>query len=172
MLLVDHHQPEPLELHVLLDQRVGPDDDVRGAVPGLLKRVRPRGAPQPPDEEDDGHPERVQEPAQREVVLPREDLGRGHQRALSSSTGAPEECARRDDRLSGSDIPLEQAVHRVRPGQIPGDLVDGAVLRLREGERQALVESGNKVAGVPVPHRPRFRLRARFLAEEQQLEEE
>src|SRR5680860_1423189 len=54
VLLVDHHQPEVGELHVLLEQGMGADHDARLAAGSLGQRLPAAGGVQRPGQQ--GHP--------------------------------------------------------------------------------------------------------------------
>ena len=45
------------------------------------------------------------------IVLSREDFSRDHQRALIPIFADRQECQDRDDRLAGTNVSLDQAVH-------------------------------------------------------------
>ena len=57
------------------------------------------------------------------VVLGGEHLGRGEQRGLPAGVDHLEHRPQRDQRLAGADLALQQPVHRVRLGQVGGDLL-------------------------------------------------
>ena len=59
----------------------------------------------------------------RAVVLLREHLGRCQQRRLAAGVDDAQHRPERDQRLAGADLALEQPVHRVRLGEVVGDLL-------------------------------------------------
>ena len=172
MLLVHHYEAEPVEFHLLFDQRVRADDDIRPAVPRRLERLLPGGAREPAHQEDHGQSEGLQEVVQGQVVLARQDLGGRHQGALGASPHALQQRGGGDQGLAGPDVSLEQAIHRMGPAQVRGDLGDDAALSLRERKRQAGMEPGHELGRVPVVDRPRLGLPCGLLAEQQQFEQE
>ena len=82
-----------------------------------------------------------------------EGFRRRHQRALALVLDRAQEGVQRDDRLPGTDVALEQPLHRRRLGEIEVDLGDRAFLMLGERER--------KHAAVPLDQLPRLRQRRR-----------
>ena len=110
----------------------------------------------------------AQQRGDRSVVLLREHLGGRQQRRLPAGVDGPQHRAQGHDRLAGSDLALEQPVHRVRLGQVVLDL--GADLALARGELegQPLVERRQKrpvTAGAR--HRPHGPDRAPASAQDQ-----
>ena len=158
MLLVDHHRAEVLELDALLDQRVGADGQVDRTLgqPGLhLGPLLPgdpvgqQGHPQRPVAEDRprvGHGQVAEQLGDARVVLLGQDLGGRHQRALVPALDGIEQRRHGHDRLAAAHVALQQAVHRVRAGQVALDLGDGPLLRPRQGEGQPLVEPSHQLA--------------------------
>ena len=69
-------------------------------------------------------------------VLLGEHLGRRHQRALVAALHGDEHRADRHEGLARADVALQQAVHRVRPGEVVLDLADRPPLRAGELVRQ------------------------------------
>ncbi len=59
----------------------------------------------------------------RAQVLLGEHLGGREQRRLTARVDDPQHRAERDQGLAGADLALQQAVHRVRLGQVGGDLL-------------------------------------------------
>ena len=73
-------------------------------------------------------------------MLTGQDLGRGHQGALPAIGRAQIQGQKCQDRLAGSHIALQPAVHEPGTCQIPADLVPGLFLSLRQDKGQALRE--------------------------------
>ena len=59
------------------------------------------------------------EPSGEQVVLLGEHLGRDHEGALVAALHPVEERRERDDGLAGTDVALEQPVHRERCCEVP-----------------------------------------------------
>ena len=157
VLLVDHDQPEVGELHLLLEQRVGADDDARLAAGRLCECLPARRGVERPGQQR--HPggvvgtteeaalRQVAEHAEdRAVVLLREHLGRRQQRRLPAGVDHLEHRPQRDDGLAGADLTLEQPVHRVSVTELLGDLLPHRALPGSELERQPLVEPVEQTA--------------------------
>ena len=74
-----------------------------------------------------------------------EDLGRRHQRSLVTGLGGMQHGQRGDDGLAAADIALQQPLHRMRAGQVRGDLAPGAALGGGKREGQALEQRPGEV---------------------------
>ena len=147
LLLVDHHQAERLELHAFLDQGVGAHHH-----PGLAaSHPRARFVSPPPRRRPDqdlhcaGQP--GQELAGTPGVLFGEDLGRRHQRGLVPAFHGQQHREERHQRLPGTDIALQHAIHAVGRGHVGVDLSQHAHLRPGEGEGEALVQRPDEAVG-------------------------
>ena len=154
--------PEGPELHPLLDEGVGAHEDVDGAVGeagGDALALLGRGAvgeqldaegalvEQHPGVGATGHREAVEEPPDAVAVLVGEHLGGGHDRGLVPALDRGEHGGHGDHGLADADVALEQAVHRVGPGEVGGDLGDGVALAVGELEGQAVDEPPDQLAG-------------------------
>lgn len=155
VLLVHHDQAQVVELHLVLDQRVGADHD-----PGLTgdqveQRLPPPRRPHGTGEQHDlggvlGPAEHAalgqlaHHLGDRPVVLLGEHLGRREHRGLPARVDDGEHGAQGDHRLPGTDFPLEQPVHRVLGGEVVEDLLGDLLLALGEGEGQLRVEGGQQ----------------------------
>ncbi|MNZ79083.1 hypothetical protein D3C78_976770 [compost metagenome] len=135
MLLVDDHQRQVAELHLVLEQRVGADhhgraggDAFQCADAGLALEL----AGQPGDLDA----QRLQPLAEGEEVLLGEDLGGRHQRHLVAGLQRLQRGQRGDHGLAGADVALHQAQHRLGLGQVPGDFRRHALLRAGGGEAE------------------------------------
>ena len=113
VLLVDDGQRKAWKLDRLADHGVGADHDLRFAgrdrVVDLALR---RFAVSDPDRNSARTPRRSSKRREAGVVLPREDLGRGHERPLPSG---PHRAGQRDGGhrgLAAADVTLEQPAHR------------------------------------------------------------
>ena len=69
-------------------------------------------------------------------MLPRQDLGRGHQRGLPARTYRHHRSQCGNDRLAAAHVTLQQPVHGLLPRQIGRDLVTYPALRPGERKRQ------------------------------------
>ncbi len=146
MLLVDHHQAQPGELHVLLHQRLRADHQIDLSRPQCFQRLPPfllrpaAGQQQPP------HPAVGEVALQRAEVLPGQHLGRGHQGGLMLVGHGDEQGVDGDGGLARADVGLEEPLHRPFAGQVAADLGDDLVLvagqREREQPADARVEDG------------------------------
>ena len=134
VLLVDDDQAEVEELDVLLEQRVGADDDARPRRWPAGTAARALGLGHRAGEQLDGrrlrgaaeHPAAGQVAEQlgdRPVVLLGQHLGGREQRGLAARVDDPQHRPQRDQGLAGADLALEQPVHRVRLGEVALDLL-------------------------------------------------
>ena len=128
LLLVDHHQTEPLEAERFGEDRVGADDHVHGSVgkaslggAGLFLGHQP-GEPADVEREPG---EALDEAL---VVLAGEQRGRRNQRDLLPGHSGNEGRAQRYLGLAEADIAADQPVHRLALAKIGQDLLDGAFL--------------------------------------------
>ncbi len=113
------------------------DDDVRLAADLRLDRAGDEGA---------ADAELHADPLDREEVLLRERLGRGHQRALAAGLDRAQQRVQRHDGLARADVPLEQALHRRRPREVGVDLRDRLLLVLGQLERQRVPVAADQLA--------------------------
>ena len=128
LLLVDDHQPEPLELDAPGKQGMGADDDVDGAGgEAFLGPLCLGGRDQSRQAADI---ERIAVEAFDEVriMLAREQGGGTDQSDLATGHRHDEGGAQRDLGLAEADIAANQPVHRLAGLEIPEDIGDRAVL--------------------------------------------
>ena len=131
MLLVDDREAQPREPHLLLDQRVRADDEAGFARRDLGEHLVALLALAAAGEPGDRDAERRQPADQLLQVLLGQDLGRRHQRALPAGVDRARRGQRRDDRLAGADVALQQAMHRNLAAEVGVDLGGDAALRRR-----------------------------------------
>src|SRR6185436_3827559 len=116
--LVDHGQRQVFELDGLLEKRMGADDDVR-----FSKRDAPESFVALfsffTSSKNLYSCVSLRQPTESCKMLPGQDLGWDHECALRA--GFYRRCQRekRNDRLSGSDIALEQPQHSLGRGHVP-----------------------------------------------------
>ena len=125
VLLVDHDQPERAEAHVASTSACVPTTQVDAAA-GSISRRAARAAPRRSSRRSAARRGTATAAAAArwsEEVLLGEDLRRRHERDLQTVLHGDERGEQRDDRLPGSDVALEQAVHRLRTLQIVDDLL-------------------------------------------------
>ncbi len=172
VLLVDHHQPQPVEGDALLHQRVSPHDEPR------LSRAQP-GAHRPffgrrlaTEQQLGSQPERRQQLLQRRRVLLGQELGRRHERGLKLVLDGKQHREEGDHRLPGADVAHEEAVHPVRRGHVGRDFAQRPLLISGElpGERHA--EPGGQLAAHRERHAAPTALGHRAGADEHELQVE
>jgi hypothetical protein len=155
VLFIDNGQPELGEIDAFLDQRVGADDQLR--LGGRGRQLFALGLPssgcrtaRPPDAE------RFQPVAQFQVVLLGKNFGRRHEGRLPAGRNRLAGSERGDDGLAGTDIALQQALHRIGLGQIAGNFCHRPQLGAGQAERQAASSrrSRRDRPAQPAPARP------------------
>ncbi len=159
VLLVDDDRAEARELDALVQERVGPDEDVdrplREALgdPSALGRVGSVGEERDPHgaftQQRSGlrNHEPVEQASHRELVLLGEHLGRRHERALVAALHRDQQRGERHDRLPRPDLALQEAVHRRRRGHVARDVAHDALLVL--GRARTAASRGTRRAALP-----------------------
>ena len=145
VLLVDDGDGQVGELDLALDQRVRADRDAHVAGRDELVGGAALACGEARGEERDTDAELRAQPLDREEMLLGERLRRRHQGALAPCLDRAQQRVEGDGGLAGADVPLEQALHRRRPGEIGVDLGDRAVLRRREREREHVAVRGDEL---------------------------
>ena len=136
VLLVDDREPQPRQLDVLLEQRVGADRELRLAAGDRRAALRAAPSPAwPPDSQAIVTPQPSSHCRELAVVLLGEDLGRRHERHLPAALDRLQRRERGDDRLAAADVALQQPLHRLARFEVVADLAPDALLRARELER-------------------------------------
>ena len=144
VLLIDHRQAQIGKAHRLGDQGVRADDDTRLTRGEEVARpVRIRAA-HGPGEELHADAERRQQIGDRPLVLAREQVRRGENRALPAGDRGRRERPRGDRSLARSHVTLQQPEHRRGTLEVGPDRVDRGHLVTGEvgGAAQAPRERG------------------------------
>jgi hypothetical protein len=116
VLFVHHGEPQGLELHGVVNERMRADDDVRGAALDVRERGVPRPLRRAAGQQDDlrGLREPREDLRERPLVLRRENLRRRHERALVPVADGGENRERGDDGFPAPDVALQHPQHRAR----------------------------------------------------------
>jgi hypothetical protein len=138
VLFVDDDECKAAELDLRFDESVCPDEDVD--LPGLESREQctPRRAAYAAGQEGQANAGAAEESREGICVLLGEHFGRSHDRSLQTVSRGEQERECRNDRLPAADVSLEQAGHRAAGCEVPGDLPNRPLLRVRERERERL----------------------------------
>jgi hypothetical protein len=104
------------------------------------------------------------------VVLLGQYLGRCHERGLVTAFDAGQHRSESHEGLTGADITLQQAVHRVRPGEVGADLGYGVALRGGQGKGQPGEEAVHEVPTGRVADAPGVALGGPFAHHQHELE--
>ena len=137
MLLVDHRQSQARKAGSFLDQCVGADSQVDPAGGDALphRRATVTGDVLAGGHQGQGEM-RPQQPRQGSEVLFREQLRGRHQGRLQAAPRRDQASQGGNHRLAATDIPLHQAQHRPRAGQVSDDFLEHAFLGPGQLERQ------------------------------------
>ena len=138
MLLVDDRQREVAERDLLLEQRVGADQQIDLADGEPFEHLGALAAALAAGQDRDRDAGRGGERRDRVEMLARQDLGRRHQRGLAAGLDHGGGGEQRHHGLARADVALQQPQHALGLGEIGDDLVDGALLRGRERIGQGL----------------------------------
>ena len=122
MLFIHNDQSQLRERDALLNDRMGPDHDLRGPGGHLFAHGFTRGGTAPATHEHHGQPERFQKPLHRPIMLLGENFRRGHQGGLIARPAGQHHRLHRHDGFTGPDIPLHQAVHLFARRHVRQDL--------------------------------------------------
>ena len=125
-----------------------PDGDVDAAIGEPGEHLLAIGTRNPIREEFDterpiaeqvarvGHGHAFEHRAHAGGVLFGEYFGRRQQRSLVSAIDRCQHCGDGHDRLAGTNITLEEPMHRLRTAEVSVDLIDGPRLGAGQWERQ------------------------------------
>src|SRR5438477_835801 len=136
MLLVDDRKTQTFERDVFLHESVRADRDVDRPVSESREDL---ASPVAGDTRREKRVRRAsvhEQRGQRSCVLLGEELRRRHERGLRARRCRDTRSERGDDRLSRADVPFEQPRHRYAPTQVRANLLERALLRAGECERQ------------------------------------
>ena len=149
VLLVDDGEREIAKLDLLLEQRMRADQQVDVAEGEPLENVVALAAALAAGEDSDVDPGRGCQRRDGVEMLPRQDLGRRHQRGLTAAFDHGRGSKQRHHGLAGADVALQQPQHAFGLGQIGDDVLDRARLRRREriGQRRDQLFPHVAVAG-------------------------
>ncbi len=172
VLLVDDHETQLAEAHVFFDQRVRSDHHVERASTQLRLHLAALLGRRAAGEQRHAEPRRLEQPPDVDVVLLGEDFGRGHEGHLEPVFHGDDGGHQRHDRLAGSDVPLQEPVHRRGAFHVGDDLGDDLLLVVGEPERQDAAHRRADLVGDL--HRTRLQIgfRAPLAQDQPELEEE
>ena len=145
VLLVDHHQSQPVEGSFFLEQGVGTHDDSRGptrdTVPhgGLLRWTESA------DQEFGYDFQRSQEFPQRPGVLLGEQLCGGHEHSLAVILHRQQHGEQGNDRLARANVSHQQTVHPLRGRHVSSDFANHPPLPSGQLEWECVLELGREV---------------------------
>ena len=134
VLFVDHRERKRVKSHVAREKRVRTDHDVELPEFCHIANERTLARRQAAGEKSDFHRGSCEKPRNRREVLFSQQLGRRHERCLMPIGDSDEHRGERHRGLSCADIALQQAIHRLRIGEILRNLAERTELIGRERE--------------------------------------
>ncbi|MNB92028.1 hypothetical protein D3C75_391200 [compost metagenome] len=135
VLFVDDHQCQVLELHFVLEQRVGADHH-RRAAGDLLQRGDAVLALELAGQPRDFNAQRLEPALEGDEVLLGENLGGRHQRNLITGLQRLQRGKGGDHGFAGADIALDQPQHRFVLAEVIGDFVANPLLGTGRAEAE------------------------------------
>ena len=129
VLFVDDRQREIAERDVLLEQRMRADDEIDIAGGKRCENVLAVAAALAAGEDGEPQPGGLRQWCDGGKMLPRQNLGRRHERRLAAGLDHMRGGKERHHGLAGTDVALEEAKHAFRLRQIGDDVGDRACLR-------------------------------------------
>ncbi len=156
MLLIDHGQRQIAEGDILLEQRMGADQQIDVADGKPLKRVVALTAALAAGQDRHAQTGGLRERRNRKEMLAGEYLRRRHEGGLAAGLDHGGGGDQGHDGLAGADIALQEPQHTLRQSKIVDDVVDGLLLRMRERIGQRLENAGAHLAfaGCAAPSLP------------------
>ena len=136
MLLVDDRQAQPLELHVLLEQRVRADHHLRQPFRHQLLELRFLAAAERSRQQHRHVSQLRQDLLEIQPMLGGQDLRRRQDRHLVAVFNGDHRRLRRHDGLAAAHVALQQAVHGPGFFHVAGNFPEHALLRCGRLERQ------------------------------------
>ena len=128
VLLVDHGERKIVEYDLLLEQRMRADQHMNVAGGEPFEHVGALAPAFAAGEDCDVDADRRCERRNRVVVLPRQQLGRRHQRGLAAAFDHGRGRKQRHHRLPRTDVALQQSQHPFGLGEIGDNFGDRARL--------------------------------------------
>ena len=117
-----------MKVYFILNKRVRADDDINRTACNLLVERLASFTLDAADQQTNRHAERLEQLRQRLGVLPRQNLGRRHQRCLITSARRLPRCQSGHHCLAATNVALQQAIHRPSIFEILQDVPGGTAL--------------------------------------------
>src|SRR5882762_3744605 len=136
MLLINGDKTKPREFHVVFDQGVRADDELRFARSNALEGRGLLRAFQAADQQFHAIARFGENAPRGEKVLHGENFRWSHERGLRTVFDGDHRRLQRNDGLAAADVALEETIHRGGFFQVRGDFGENALLRRRGLERQ------------------------------------
>ena len=140
MLLVDDRESQLAECHLLLHERMCADHHLNRSAGELRQDLAALSCRGCAGQQGDAEPGLFEQPADVQVMLLGENLGRRHKRDLQAVLHGDERCHERYDCLAGADVPLQQPVHRLRALHVGHNFANDGFLIARQLEWQDLAD--------------------------------
>ena len=144
VLFVDHRQSKIMEPDVVLDQRVGADDDRQRAGGQFVQQAGPPLALVAAGQQPDTNARRIRQRRDGLHMLSRQDLGGRQDRGLRPGLDRGQHRRQGDHGLAAADIALQQPQHAVFGRHVGRDLGDRLALRAGQGKGKGGFDLGGE----------------------------
>ena len=161
VLLIHHHQSQAGKHHRILQQGMGPHQNLEGAVGQVIQQLAPFGFRRRAGKQLNRHVQWGKPAAKVAVVLFGQNLRRCHQGALPAGADGAQQRRNSHDGFTGTDIPLHQPCHRLGTLQIGLDFAEDPLLCGGEGKGQG----SQKLPHKPITATDQLELGTRTLAQ-------
>ncbi len=142
VLLVDHHQSQPGELHFRFDQGLRAQEQLQAAVGRAGQDVRPLARRRAAGEDGHLNLAGAEQFFQRAGVLPHQQLSRSHDRGLMPLGHGQQHRVHGHHGLAAADVSLQEPIHRLAPRHVGRNFGDHLVLAGRQLERKQAADPG------------------------------
>src|SRR5258708_28349361 len=140
MLLVDDDEAGLREFHFLFEQGMRADDELRVSLRDVAANLALAVGFQRAGQQNNSVAGVLEDFARGKIMLLRENFGGGHQCYLVAVFDGDDRRLKSDDSLSRTDVPLEQASHRMRLLHVIGNLFQNSLLCGRRMKRENLLD--------------------------------
>ena len=146
VLLVDDREREIAERDILLEQRMGADQQIDVAEREPVENFLALAAALAPGEDGDANAGGLRQRGDGVEMLAGENLGRRHEGGLPAGFDHGGGGHQRHHGLAGADIALQQPQHALRQREVVDDVVDRFLLRMGERIGQRLEDARAQAA--------------------------
>ena len=141
VLFVDHSDAEAREFDGVLDECLGADDELHGAVGDTAEEFTAAGSGESAEQQAAGDAAGGEELVEGFPVLRGENFGGGHEDCLSAGGDGSEQSVDGDGGFACPDVGLEESMHGLRAVDVGRDLSDGFVLAGGKAEAEQAADA-------------------------------